>query len=86
MGKLTFLNPEFFGCSLIPIAIWLFYKRNQQVATLNKFDQRFWGEYIIIGKTKPYLSVLRLIGLSSLIIALARPRTVDISNKTKQKE
>jgi Ca-activated chloride channel family protein len=50
---------------------------------MGKFDQRFWGEYIIIAKLKPLLSVLRLIGLSSLIIALARPRTVDISNKQK---
>jgi Ca-activated chloride channel family protein len=31
---------------------------------------------------KPYLSVLRLVALSSLIVAIARP-TVDISNKTK---
>jgi Ca-activated chloride channel family protein len=30
------------------------------------------------------LSVLRLAALSSLIVAMARPRTVDISNKTKQ--
>jgi Ca-activated chloride channel family protein len=34
-------------------------------------------------KLKPYLSVFRLVALSSLIVAMARPRTVDISNKTK---
>jgi Ca-activated chloride channel family protein len=29
------------------------------------------------------LNVLRLLALSSLIIAMARPRTVDISSQTK---
>ena len=86
MGNITFLNPEFFWLFLlIPLAIvWLFYKRNQQVATLKISSIKgFEGHTSLLAKLKPYLSVLRLIGLSSLIIALARPRTVDISNKTK---
>ena len=86
MTKITFLNPEFFWLFLlIPLAIvWLVLKRNQQSATLKissikgfKSSQSFWV------KLKPYLSVLRLLALSSLIVAMARPRTVDISNKTK---
>tara|TARA_R110000868_G_scaffold104956_2_gene289046 strand:- start:2751 stop:3752 length:1002 start_codon:yes stop_codon:yes gene_type:complete len=86
MGKLTFLNPEFFWLFLlIPLAvIWLFYKRNQQVATLKVSSIKgFEGNSSLIVRFKPYLSVLRLLALSSLIIALARPRTVDISNRTK---
>jgi Ca-activated chloride channel family protein len=86
MGKLTFLNPEFFWLFLlIPLAVfWLFYKRNQQVATLKISSIKgFQGNTSLLVKLKPYLSVLRLVALSSLIIALARPRTVDISNKTK---
>ncbi|MDG2431201.1 VWA domain-containing protein [Flavobacterium sp.] len=86
MGKLTFLNPEFFWLFLlIPLAVfWLFYKRNQQVATLKISSIKgFQGSTSLLVKLKPYLSVLRLVALSSLIIALARPRTVDISNKTK---
>ena len=86
MAKITFLNPEFFWLFLlIPLAIvWLVLKRNQQSATLKissikgfKSSPSFWA------KLKPYLSVLRLLALSSLIVAMARPRTVDISNKTK---
>ena len=86
MAKITFLNPEFFWLFLlIPLAIvWLVLKKNQQSATLKissikgfKSSQSFWA------KMKPYLSVLRIVALSSLIVALARPRTVDISNKTK---
>jgi Ca-activated chloride channel family protein len=86
MGKLTFLNPEFFWLFLlIPLAVfWLFYKRNEQVATLKISSIKgFEGSSSLLVRLKPYLSVLRLIALSSLIIALARPRTVDISNKTK---
>jgi Ca-activated chloride channel family protein len=86
MGKLSFLNPEFFWLFLlIPVAIfWLCYKRNQQVATLKISSTKgFEGSTSLLVKLKPYLSVLRLVGLSSLIIALARPRTVDISNRTK---
>jgi Ca-activated chloride channel family protein len=86
MAKITFLNPEFFWLFLlIPLAIvWLVLKKDQQSATLKissikgfKSSQSFWA------KMKPYLSVLRIVALSSLIVAMARPRTVDISNKTK---
>lgn len=86
MGKITFLNPEFFWLFLlIPVAIfWLVYKRDEQTATLKissiqgfKATGSFWVKF------RPYLSAFRLLALSSLIVALARPRTVDISNKTK---
>ncbi|NRS88715.1 Ca-activated chloride channel family protein [Flavobacterium sp. 7E] len=86
MGKITFLNPEFFWLFLlIPLAIfWLIYTRNEQTATLKissiqgfKATGSFWV------KLRPYLSAFRLLALSSLIVALARPRTVDVSNKTK---
>ena len=86
MDKVTFLNPEFFWLFLvIPIAIaWLFFKRKQQSATLKISSiGGFKSSKSILAKLKPYLNVLRIIALSSLIIALARPRTVDISNQTK---
>jgi Ca-activated chloride channel family protein len=37
----------------------------------------------LLAKLKPFLFVLRLLALSSLIIAIARPRKVDISSQTK---
>ncbi|AOW08629.1 vWA domain-containing protein [Flavobacterium gilvum] len=86
MEKITFLNPEFFWLFLlIPLAIvWLVWKRNQQSATLKISSlQGFKGSESLLTKLKPGLDVLRLLALSFLIIALARPRTVDISNKTK---
>src|SRR6187402_1279557 len=86
MEKITFLNPEFFWLFLlIPLAIvWLIWKRNQQSATLKMSSlQGFKGEQSLLAKLKPGLDVLRLLSLSFLIVAMARPRTVDISNKTK---
>jgi Ca-activated chloride channel family protein len=86
MEKITFLNPEFFWLFLlIPLAIvWLVWKRNQQSATLKMSSlQGFKGTESLLAKLKPGLDVLRLLALSLLIVAMARPRTVDISNKTK---
>ncbi|PVX45990.1 Ca-activated chloride channel family protein [Flavobacterium sp. 103] len=86
MEKITFLNPEFFWLFLlIPLAIvWLVWKRNQQSATLKMSSlQGFKGTESLLAKLKPGLDVLRLLSLSLLIVAMARPRTVDISNKTK---
>ena len=86
MNGITFLNPGFFWLFLLlPIAIaWYFWKRNQQVATLKISSLKgFQGQNSFLAKLKPVLFVLRLLALSSLIIALARPRTVDVSNQTK---
>jgi len=86
MGKLSFLNPEFFWLFLlIPMAgAWLFWKRNQQSASLKiSSTQGFKGSNSFLVKLKPLLNVMRLLALSSLIVAMARPRTVDISNQTK---
>jgi Ca-activated chloride channel family protein len=86
MGKLSFLNPEFFWLFLlIPMAVaWLYWKRNEQTATLKiSSTQGFKDSNTLLTKLKPLLNLMRLLALSSLIIAMARPRTVDISNQTK---
>ena len=86
MNKVTFLNPEFFWLFLlIPIVIgWQIWKRNEQTATLKISSlQGFKTSKSILAKLKPMLFVFRLLALSSLIVALARPRTVDVSSKTK---
>jgi Ca-activated chloride channel homolog len=86
MGKLSFLNPEFFWLFLlIPVAVaWMYWKRREQTANLKiSSTQGFKGSNSLLVKFQPMLNVLRILALSSLIIALARPRTVDISNQTK---
>ncbi|WP_297867915.1 VWA domain-containing protein [uncultured Flavobacterium sp.] len=86
MGKVTFLNPEFLWLFLVLlIAIgWLFYKRNQLSATVKMSSlEPFKQNRTFLAKAKPFLYVLRILALSSIIIALARPRSVDVTSKSK---
>ena len=86
MKDVSFLNPEFFWLFLLlPVAIaWLFWKGKKSSATLKISSVKgFKAEKSIAAKLKPYLFVLRLLALSSLIVAMARPRKVDISSQTK---
>jgi len=86
MKEVSFLNPEFFWLFLaLPVAVsWFFWKRKQQTATLKISSVKgFKTQRSLLAKLKPVLFVLRLLALSSLIIAMARPRKVDISSQTK---
>ena len=86
MGKVTFLNPEFLWLFLVlPLAIgWLFYKRNQLSATVKMSSlEPFKQNRTLLAKAKPFLYVLRILALSSIFIALARPRSVDVTSKSK---
>lgn len=86
MTNVTFLNPGFFWLFLLlPLVIgWQIWKRNEQTATLKISSlQGFKASKSFLAKLKPFLFVLRLLALSSLIVAMARPRTVDVSSKTK---
>ena len=87
MGKgVAFLNPELLWLFLLlPLAVvWYMWKRKQSVATLKISSVRgFKAQKSLLAKLKPMLFVLRLLALSALIIAMARPRKVDISSQTK---
>lgn len=86
MKEITFLNPGFFWFFLLlPIAIgWYLWKQKQQAPTLKLSSLRgFQTTSSFLAKLHPVLFVLRLLALSALILAMARPRTVDISNETK---
>ncbi|MCA0152558.1 vWA domain-containing protein [Winogradskyella vincentii] len=84
--NIEFLNKELFWMLLlIPIAIvWYAFMYNKQTAELKisstsgfKTVSSFWPKF------KHLLFVFRLIALGLLITALARPRTVDVSTRTK---
>lgn len=86
MTNVTFLNPEFFWLFLlIPVLIaWQIWTRNQQSATLKMSSlQGFKHSKSLWTRFKPALFILRLLALSALIVAIARPRTVNISSQTK---
>ncbi|WP_025665307.1 vWA domain-containing protein [Aquimarina megaterium] len=82
----TFENPQFFWLFLLlPLAIgWYIWKRNKQQAALKISSVKGFkvsGSWLT--KLKPLLFIIRLMALSLIITALARPRTVDVSTKTK---
>jgi len=82
----TFENPQFFWLFLLlPLAIaWFIWKRNKQQAELKISSIKGFkvtGSWLT--KLKPLLFALRLIAMALIITALARPRTVDVSTKTK---
>lgn len=82
----TFENPQFFWLFLLlpGVIAWYFWKRNKQQAVLKISSVKgFKAETSVLAKIKPVLFLLRILSLALLIIALARPRTVDVSSRTK---
>ncbi|HMC00985.1 MAG TPA: VWA domain-containing protein [Flavobacteriaceae bacterium] len=83
---IEFLNKELFWLMLLlPLAIlWYVFKYRKQTAELKISSLKgFKVSSSWLPKIKHVLFVLRLLALALLITALARPRTVDVSTKTK---
>jgi Ca-activated chloride channel family protein len=83
--NIEFLNKELFWfLLLLPIAIaWYIFKYNKQTAELKISSTKGFKTTSFWSRLRHLLFVLRLIALALLITALARPRTVDVSTKTK---
>ena len=85
MENIFFLNPYFFWLFLlVPLIIFwevISHKKKQaklKLPTLKKIKQKTIRVYL-----RPILFILRLIALSLLIIAIARPQTSEVSIKSK---
>jgi len=86
MHNFEFANQGFLWLFVIVplIAFWFFKIRKKDQATLNISSIKpFKKSVSILPKLKPLLYILRLIALSLLILALARPRNVGVSKKSK---
>jgi len=84
-----FVNPEYLWLlTLLPFVLfWCFFCRNKKQATLKISNIKgFLKSPSIISKMCPFLSILRIISLVFLVLALARPQQVDISNRKKTKK
>ena len=81
--NLEFLNPEFLWllCLLPVIAFWFYYTRKKNSASLKISGTKGFGKPSLLSKLKPMLNILRLLAIASLFIALARPRSVEVSKK-----
>lgn len=85
LENISFANPDFFWLFLVlPLAIlWYILKQREQTASLRISSIKGFGHQSILPKLKPVLFILRLLALSALIVAMARPQTEDISTRSK---
>ncbi|EAR02958.1 vWA domain-containing protein [Maribacter sp. HTCC2170] len=83
--NISFANPEFLWLLLLlPLAIlWYVLKRREQTASLKISSLKGFSKSSILPKIKPLLFVFRILALASIIVAMARPQTEDISTRTK---
>jgi len=84
MRNVTFLNPEFFWLFLLlPLVIFIWYRnRKKQKASikLSSIDA-FTGHTSLLVRLLPLSIVLKVIALSCLIVALARPQVISIDHQ-----
>ncbi|MFD2822633.1 vWA domain-containing protein [Lacinutrix iliipiscaria] len=83
---IEFLNKELFWLFLLLplVVLWHIFKHNKQTAELKISSLKgFKVTSSWLPKLRHLLFVLRLFALAALITAIARPRTVDVSTKTK---
>ncbi|WP_405611679.1 vWA domain-containing protein [Polaribacter sp. Asnod1-A03] len=84
-SNFEFQNIEFLWLLiLIPLlAVWHFFMRKKDTAVLSMPSIKGFKTDSITSKLKPLLYLLRLLALAAIIVALARPRNVAVSKKTK---
>jgi Ca-activated chloride channel homolog len=85
-NNFEFVNPQFFWLFLLLplLLVWHIFKTNKQTAELrisNIKGFKTTGNWL--AKLRPFLFLLRLLALSAMIVAMARPRNVDESTKIK---
>ena len=85
-SNFEFVNPQLFWLLLVLplLLLWFFWKRKQQTAVLKISSLKgFTTSKNWLAKLRPLLFVLRLITIALIIVAMARPRTVDESTRIK---
>ena len=85
LKNVSFANPEFFWLFLLlPLAVlWFIFKQKEQSASVRISSIKGFSYHSLLPKLKPGLFLLRLLALSAIIVAMARPQTEDISTRTK---
>ena len=86
LRNFEFLHPQFLWLlAIIPLmVVWYVLIRNKESASLRISSTKgFKMKPSIISKLKPILPILRICAVAALIIALARPRVVSVSQHSK---
>ena len=79
-------NPEYlWGLIVLPLVIlWYVYKRKLHQARLTISSTKgFEGVRSNLARFQPLLFMFRICALALVVLALARPQTVDVSSRTK---
>ena len=81
-NNFEFTHPQFLWLLLIVplLAVRYFLMRKKESATLTLSSTRSFKP-TILSRLKPLLHILRLLAISALIVALARPRNVSVSSR-----
>ena len=79
LDNIEFANPQLFWLLLLlPLAlIWHIFKRKEETATLKISTVEGFTSNDLLPKLKPVLFVFRLLALTAIIVAMARPQTED---------
>ena len=85
LENISFANPDFFWLFLLlPLAIlWYIFKQKEQTAALRISSIKAFSHHSFLPQLKHALFLLRLLAISAIIVAMARPQTEDISTRTK---
>ncbi len=85
LDNIEFANPQLFWLLLLlPFAlIWYIFKNKEENASLKIPSIEGFTANDLLSKLKPVLFALRLLALTFIIVAMARPQTEDISTRTK---
>ncbi len=86
LDNIEFTNPQFFWLLLaLPLAIvWYILNRKKESASLKISSIKgFKITNALLPKLKPVLFAFRLLAMTAIIAALARPQTKEVSTKTK---
>ncbi|MGB2086400.1 MAG: vWA domain-containing protein [Flavobacteriaceae bacterium] len=86
LNEIQFANPEYLWglLLLLPLILWyvMTHKRQQARLTLSSLEG-FKGQSSLLVKLFPLLFVFRLFALALIVMAIARPQTMDVSTRTK---
>ncbi|MGB1971851.1 MAG: vWA domain-containing protein [Flavobacteriaceae bacterium] len=86
LNEIQFANPEYLWglLLLLPLLLWyvMTHKRQQARLTLSSLEG-FKGQSSLLVKLFPLLFVFRLFALALIVMAIARPQTMDVSTRTK---
>ncbi|MBV1888202.1 MAG: VWA domain-containing protein [Urechidicola sp.] len=82
-NNIEYTHPQFLWLLLIIplLVVWYFFVRTNNSASLTLSNTVAFSKPSILSRLKPLLYVLRLLAISALIVALARPRITSVSTK-----